>query len=141
MPTTKSGLLFSNDELLCKNLGLPYTPHVSLSSDTLQCSFCGDEVDLNRATHGMLKPRKIDGGLVKTYDQSGNVVDFETKILHVADRKIACPNCVGMLKPLYKRCTACKGKTPLEISKCPSCKGTKEGELMHNGIEFPQSEG
>jgi hypothetical protein len=140
MPTTKSGLLFKDDELLSSLLGIPAAPKVT-RSDKETCSFCGCSIELGRATHGMAKPRKIDGGLTKTYNKAGEVIDFESRVLHVADLKVACPECVLMLKPLYKRCPTCKGKNAVEISKCPGCKGTKEGELMHMGIVFPQTEG
>lgn len=137
----RSGLDFQDDALISDLLGLPRGPKQIKRIGILSCSFCGADVQPQRATQGISSPRKVDGGLTKTRDQQGQVIDFEPKIIHVAEHKVACPACCLLIKPIYKRCQACKGKNPTDIANCPQCKGTKEGELMHTGTIFPETEG
>lgn len=61
----------------------------------LHCSFCQSETSEVMAQRGMVAPRKI----VKT-ERVGNT--FEEKVVHVAGKVVACPNCAHHIKPILQ---------------------------------------
>ena len=130
---SKAGVTFKDEGLICKLLGI----EPSCGAPTgLVCSFCGVHVEKFNATFGVGKPRKIVSTQY-TRDINGNLVDYEDKVIHVAEKVVACPKCCLQVGPVYNRCVTCKGKDKVTISNCPHCRGTKRGELSSQGTKFP----
>jgi len=66
----------------------------------LHCSFCGNPVPRILASHGISRiRRKIDTKLDLTVDP----VAIDEKVIITSDKVVACPNCVGEIKPLKDR--------------------------------------
>jgi hypothetical protein len=81
------------------------------------CSFCGDEVDRVRATHGT---GRLNRGVIREVvkDPLTGVKRIQEKVFHSTTKVVACPECVLNIKPRVD----------------------KHGDIQSQGITFPEGD-
>lgn len=89
----------------------------AVKAGLLVCAFCSCPVENILATHGTGKPRKfvVEQAVVDPKDDS---VTFETRVIHTADKYVACPKHAHLIKPITN----------------------KAGEIISQGVQFSSLE-
>lgn len=82
----------------------------------IYCDFCGEIVNPNRLTTGLIDIKKVRGTEVTERDNQGNPVKAEPKIGHIPINAVACHNCAHLIKPLVR----------------------KDGSVKHQGTVLPR---
>lgn len=96
-PTQLRGMVLPNDSSLLTELGIEVSesqPLEALKTGHVRCSFCSKQVFEKVATHANSQMRKVRK--ITTHEPP----NFDFEDVHFSGRLVACPECVGEIKPI-----------------------------------------